>query len=129
MTKNYIDSNVSDTAITAEKNPSLKRQSTDLWSQYGHFKQQCSEFSLQKTNMNELTLLHVNQGSLTYKNDQKFYYGDTYILGQIVPLADSPDDLSSYELKPNEVKLLRPKYDFAKGHFLGMVETLGFTTV
>ena len=79
--------------------------------------------------MNELTLLHVNQGSLTYKNDQTFYYGDTYILGQIVPLADSPDDLSSYELKPNEVKLLRPKYDLAKGHFLGMVETLGFITV
>ena len=56
--------------------------------------------------MNELTLLHVNQGSLTYKNDQTFYYGDTYILGQIVPLADSPDDLSSDELKPNEEILM-----------------------
>ena len=79
--------------------------------------------------MPEMTLTYLNQGSLSYKNDQKIYYGDQFILGQVIPLSDSPSDLSSYELKSNDVKILRPKYNISDGQFLGLVETLGYLTV
>lgn len=42
-----------------------------------------------------------------------------------------PVDFSScsYELKPDKVKILRPKYDLSNGQFRGLVETLGSLTV
>ena len=129
MTKNYVDGNVSETTITAEKNSVSKHQSTDLWPQHGYFKHQHADFSLQKANMPEMTLTYLNQGSTIYKNDQKICYGHYFILGQVMPLADSPSDLSSCELKSNEVKILRPKYNLSDGQFLGLVETLGYLTV
>ena len=129
MTKNYVDGNISEATITVEKNPAPKRKNTNLWPQYGHLKnQRCDGFSLQKANMPELALIYVNQASLSYKNDQKMYYGDHFILGQIAALADSPVDFNSYELKSNEVKTLRPKYDLSNGQFLGLAETLGYLT-
>ena len=129
MTENYVDGNVSETTITAEKNSVSKHQSTDLWPQHGYFKHQHADFSLQKANMPEMTLTYLNQGSTIYKNDQKICYGHYFILGQVMPLADSPSDLSSCELKSNEVKILRPKYNLSDGQFLGLVETLGYLIV
>ena len=49
--------------------------------------------------MPEMTLIYLNQGFLRYKNDQKIYYGDHFVLGQVMPLAGSPSDLSYYQLK------------------------------
>ena len=66
----------------------------------------------------------MNQGSLHNKNDQKIFYGDHFILGQVIPLAELPADLKS-----NEVKLLRPKYNVSDGKFLGLIETIGYITV
>ena len=129
MTENYVDGNISETTITAEKNSVSKHQSTDLWPQHGYFKHQHADFSLQKANMPEMTLTYLNQGSTIYKNDQKICYGHYFILGQVMPLADSPFDLSSCELKSNEVKILRPKYNLSDGQFLGLVETLGYLIV
>ena len=130
MTKNYVGGNISEATITAEKNAVLKRKSTDLWPLCGHFKTPvCDDFSLTKSNMPELTLIYVNLASLSYKNDEKIYYADQFILWQITPLDDLPVDFSSYELKPDKVKTLRPKYDLFNGQFRGLVETLGFLTV
>ena len=130
ITKNYVDGNVSETTITAEKNSGFKSKSTDLWPLQGYFKhQRGDEFSLQKANIPEMTLLYVNQASLRHKNDVKLYYWQHFILGQIIPLAKSPSDLSSYELKKNEVKILRQKYDLSSRQFLGLVETLGCLVV
>ena len=89
MTKIYVGGNISEATITAEKNAVLKRKSTDLWPLYGHFKTRvCDDFSLTKSNMPELTLMYINLASLSYKNDEKIYYADQLILGQITPLAD-----------------------------------------
>ena len=115
--------------LLPKKNSISKHQSTDLWPQYGYFKHQHADFSLQKANIPEMTLTYLNQGSIIYKNDQKICYGHYFILGQVMPLADSPSDLSSCELKSNEVKILRPKYNLSDGQFLGLVETLGYLTV
>ena len=71
----------------------------------------------------------MNQGSLHYKSDQKIFYGDHFILGQVIPFAELPADLSSFKLKSNEVKLLRPEYNVSDGTFLGLIETIGYITV
>ena len=105
---NDQNGNVAETTITAEKSLFPQAKSTDLRPQYGHFKQQCCEFSLQNSNYPEMTLMYGNQATLSYKNDQRIYYGDTYILGQVISLADSPVDFGSYELKPNKARILRP---------------------
>ena len=49
----------------------------------------------------------------------------TYILVQVLPLADTPSDLSSFLLKSDEVKILRPKYDLQIGQFLGIIKWIG----
>ena len=71
--------------------------------------------------MSELALYYLNQGSLSYKNDEKIFHYDNYILDQIVPLANLPSSLTTYELKPDEVKILITKYDVSTGQFLGIV--------
>ena len=51
-----------------------------------------------------------------------------YILGQVVPLLNSPEDLENYELKSNEVKIIKPNYDPVSGEFLRLVECLRYLT-
>lgn len=51
-----------------------------------------------------------------------------YILGQVVPLLNSPEDLKNYELKSNEVKIIKPNYDPVSGEFLRLVECLRYLT-
>ena len=74
---------------------------------------------------NDHTLLYLSQGGVSYKNNEKIIYGENLIIGQILPLADVPFDLSTYELKPDEVKMLVTKYNKSTGQFLSIVETIG----
>lgn len=133
MRKSYVTGNITGTTITAEKNLAsafAAHTSTYLWSQQGFFKnQRYDAFAILQANLPELTIFYLNQGSLHYKNDQKIFYGDHFILGQVIPLAELPADLSSFKLKSNEVKLLRPKYNVSDGKFLGLIETIGYITV
>lgn len=62
-----------------------------------------------------MTIFYVNKAYLSYKDNKKIYYGDTYILGQVVPLLNAPEDLKNYELKSNEVRIIKPKYDPVSG--------------
>ena len=43
--------------------------------------------------------------------------------------ANPPEDISTYVLKENEVKMIRPKYNAETGEFLGLYETVGFMVV
>ena len=79
--------------------------------------------------MPENTIFYVNQGTLSYKDNKKIYYCYTYILGQVVPMLNPPEDLQNYVLKNNDAKIIRPKYDPISGEFLGLVETLAYLTV
>ena len=40
--------------------------------------------------------------------------------------ANPPEDISTYVLKENKVKMIRPKYNAETGEFLGVYETVGF---
>ena len=50
-------------------------------------------------------------------------------MGQILEVANPPEDISTYILKENEVKMIRPKYDAETGEFLGLYKNFGFIVV
>ena len=52
-----------------------------------------------------------------------------YIIGQVVPLLNPPEDLKNYQLKSDEVKFIKPKYDPVSGLFLGLIKSLDYLTV
>ena len=129
MTKSIFDGRM-ETTITAEKDLNcFKRNRTYLWPSYGYFKQQACNFSVEKANMPEMRAFYVNQAYLSYKDNKKIYYCDVFIIGQVTPMLNPPEDLKNYIPKENEAKIVRPKYDVASGQFLGLVETLGYLTV
>ena len=79
--------------------------------------------------MAEMTIFYVNQISESYKNDKKIYYCDYYIIGQVIPSLNSSADLTDYKVKPDEAKIIRPKYDVESGKFLGLDEILAYFVV
>ena len=50
-------------------------------------------------------------------------------MGQIVEAANPPEDILTYVLKANKIKMIRPKYNAQTGEFLGLYETVGFMVV
>lgn len=50
-------------------------------------------------------------------------------MGQIVEATNPPENISTYVLKENEVKMMRPKYNAEVGKFLSIYETVGFMVV
>ena len=44
----------------------------------------------------------------------------------MAPALNSPADLTDYEVKPDEAKIIRPKYDVDSGKVLGLDESLGY---
>ena len=46
-----------------------------------------------------------------------------------MPLAHQPKDIESYELKQDEVKILRHRYDLVSGEFLGIEYCVALVTV
>ena len=44
---------------------------------------------------------------------KKIYYCDVFIIGQVTPMLNPPEDLKNYKPKENAAKIVRPKYDVA----------------
>ena len=112
------------------KQPSLlqKRQVTRkialIYGKKGFFSSQVCDFSLEKANLSENTTFY-----LSYKGNNKIYYEDIFIVGQIVPLLKRPEKLDEYYPKENEVKIICAIYDTVSGPFLGLENCLGYLTV
>ena len=77
MTKNIFEDGRIETAVTAEKN-GFKRNTTDVWPKYGFFKQQPCDFGAEKKNLLENSLIYLNQGYQSYKDNKKVYHGDFF---------------------------------------------------
>ena len=84
---------------------------------------------MEKVNFPKNTLLYVNQAYLTVKMSKNFFYCDDYVLGKIVKSLNTPQDISSYILKDNVVKMFRPCYDPETGEFCSLHQTVGFLVV
>ena len=72
---------------------------------------------------------YLNQGYRSYKDNRKIYYGDYYILGQIVECANLPKNITNYVFKDREVKLYWPRNDQVTGNFQGLYEIIGYIIV
>ena len=78
--------------------------------------------------MPENNIFDINQGYLSYKDNKKIYYNDIFIIGQITPLLNQPENINEYSPKKNEVKILRVKYNPTTGKFLGLEYCLAYMT-
>ena len=70
MVKNVFGDGRIETTVTSEKN-SFKRNTTDVWPNYGFFKHQPCDFGVEKENIPENCLFYLNQGYQSYKDNKK----------------------------------------------------------
>ena len=108
MTKNIFGESQVTTTLTAEKISSFKQNTTDVWQKCSYFKQQPSDFRMEKDNYPEM--FFINQGYESYK-DNKVYFADCCITGQVNQCLNPPENLSTPEFQENEAKIYRSRYD------------------
>ena len=124
MTKNILKS----CPDRWKKKNSFKRNTCDVWLNYGFFKHQPCGFGVEEENILENSLLYLNRGYQSYKDNKKVYYGDFFVC-QVNEALNPPEDLSTYNFKEREVQIYRPRYDPVKGTFRGLYETFGYIMV
>ena len=117
-----------DTTLTVEKS-SFKRNTTNLWPEFGFFKQQPCDCGTGKENYPESTVFYVNQAYQSYKDNKKVYYADFFIIRQIKYCLNPLENIESYDFKEREAKRYRPRYATVTGQLLGLYETLGYLTM
>ena len=54
---------------------------------------------MEKDNMPENTVLYINQGYQSYKDNKKVYYADYLIVGQINQCLNPPENIETYGFK------------------------------
>ena len=103
MRKNLVlpDKNIETTIVATKFENENGKNITCVWREYGYFKQQSCDFGMEKENFPENSIIYLNQGCLTIKDNRKLYYADYYIIGQINECINPPEDLEIYR----EVKL------------------------
>ena len=128
MSKNIFGDNSVETTVTAEKT-SFKRNTVDVWPNYGYFKQQACDYGVDKESMLGNSIIYMNQGYQPWKDNKKIYYADYFLIGQVNESLNPPENLETYEFKGREVKMFPPRYDNVTGHFQGLYEFLGYIMV
>ena len=104
-----------------------KKASEAVWQDNGYFGDINLDFSIHKKDFPENALIYINQAYLTVKDGDAMIYCDYNILGQIISLRNSPENLD--EAIENDktktlVKMFVPIYNNTTGQFLGVKETL-----
>ena len=80
-------------------------------------------------NFLENSLIYINQGYLTIKDNRKLFYAEYYLIGQSKECANPPEDIEIYVCADRQVKVYRPCYDPLTGNFFGLYETLEHNVV
>ena len=92
-----------------------------IWKKSNFFWDKKREFTINKANFPENTLIYTNQGSIpTLKAGDYAVYLDYNILEQLICANNLPEDFDNYECKPDEVKLYMPLYNVDTGEFKGL---------
>ena len=113
--------------VSTSSNNDDKISGERVWRSDGYFRDVRPGLKLEKRNIPENCLLYNNQALLsTVKNGELAMYNHNFIIGQIIPAANQPDDISTYECAPNEVKLYTCIYDINTGEFKGIRESLAY---
>ena len=69
------------------------------------------------------------ESSVSNRDQKNTFHFSYFILRQIVKTSNPPQDVASYTLKENDLKIVRPKYNTNTGEFLDNCETIGFMAV
>ena len=91
-------------AATRFENGHVKN-TTCVWPEYGLLKEQPFDFHTDKENIPENSIIYVNQGYLTIKDNKRLLYADYFLLGQVIEAINPPEDIRNYVCKEHEVKL------------------------
>ena len=111
--------------IVATKENTLEKLSGQkVWPSDGYFKSQVTDYNMEKVSYLENALFYVIQAFLTAQKSKKMYYGNHFVLGQVIEAANIPKDIDAYECATNEVKIYRPEYGTTTGQFLGLHEAV-----
>ena len=114
--------------LSSDDKPSLDTEL--IWQWNGYFGGQKGEFTLNKLNFPENTLIYANQGSIsTLKCGEHAIYFDYVILGQLIYAKTMSEDFENYVCKENEVKLCVPLYNIETGEFKGLQKWLAYIMV
>ena len=70
-----------------------KKASEAVWQGNGYFGDINPDFSIHKKDFPKNTLIYINQAYLTVKDGDAMIYCDYIILGQIISLRNSPENL------------------------------------
>ena len=54
------------------------------------------------------------------------FYGNHFLLGQIIQAINPPRNISNYVCKEGKVKIYRPRYHIATKQILGFYETISY---
>ena len=101
-----------------------------VWNANGYFAEVKPEMNIEKVNIPENTLIYINQGFIsTVKNGDLAMYAHNFIIGQLLVAANQPEDISQYECKENETKLLTCVYDLESGKFKGLRLMLAYIII
>ena len=100
-----------------------------VWCNYGLFDARKNDYSMEKVNFSENALIFLNKSYLTVKKNNKMFCCDYFMFGWIIEASTTPQDMSTYDLKENEVKMVRPRYNNETEEFLGLYETVGYVIV
>ena len=84
---------------------------------------------MEKVNYPEISFIYINQVYLTIQKGKKMYYGNHFLIGQIIEASNSTENIDSCICKENEINFYRPKYNISNGEFLGLYETIEFIVV
>ena len=107
-----------------------KRASERVWQENGFFGELKADFSIYKKDFPENALIYINQAYLSSKDGEPVVYCDYAIVGQLITLKSSPDDLDSAVRDDRSlVKMYAPDYDHESGKFLGVKESLAYIMI
>lgn len=98
------------------------------WLSDGYFKNQVTDYDMQKVNYSENSILYINQAFLTVKRLRRCLQGLLHLRVSYRSRYRS-SDIDSYQRKENEVEMYCAKYKFSTGQFLGLHETVGLIVV
>ena len=80
------DKNISLNIVAATFENQLGSQEVSgerVWRNFGYFDTRKSDYSMEKVNFPENTLLYINQAFLTVKKNKNIFYCDYYVLGVV----------------------------------------------
>ena len=83
-------------SIMVKKGSGSSRKIKTFGKKYRYFQQQAWTYQLVQANILEMSILYLNQA---YGVKKGTYYGDFFIIGQIIPGLKPPEYLSDYEFK------------------------------